>query len=183
MLGKRRDAPAVMQYVARRLMLLLFLANLPSCSTPQAALDPPAAGPQDHVLVFGFLRVDNLLLDPEIQRIRMVQTGSTGNETGMDLPLHGNMFFTEPLPVGTRWRIASLSVGEEELPVSLDFTADQAGLLFLGSIELHGEGAGRPEIRMRNTPTERQLLQDLLDAWRETAWEKSIRERMSAIRD
>ncbi len=183
MLRKRRDAPGVMQYVVRHLLLLLFLATLPSCSTLQEARDAPAAGPQDHVLAFGFLRVDNLLLDQEIQRIRMVQTGSPGIETGMDLPAHGNMFFTEPLPVGTRWRIASLSVGEEEVPVSLDFTADQPGLLFLGSIELDGDGAGLPEIRRRNTPTERQLLQDLLDAWRETPWEKNIRERMAAIRD
>jgi hypothetical protein len=175
---KRHGTSGVVRDMARRVVLFLFLAASVSCSTLAEAPDP---GPQDHALAFGFLRVDNLMLDQEIQRIRIVQTGPPGSEARMDLSAQGNMFFTEPLPVGTCWRVVSLLAGDEERAVSLDFTADKAGLLFLGSFEIGGDAAESWGLRRRSTPSERQLLQDLLDAWRGTAWEAVIRARMSRI--
>ena len=90
----------------------------------------------------------------------------------VEIPVSGGFFFTEPLPVGTCWRMARVFLDEEEREVCLDFSADRPGLLFLGSRELH-DG-----LRLVSAPSERQLLQDLLDAWLGTPWERVIREKI-----
>jgi len=145
---------------------LAFAFALFSCSTlPES--------PETHVVAFGALRLDGLLTDQEIQSALIVQTDTPGGQ--MEIPVSGGFFFTDPLPAGTRWRIASVSVGEEDREVGLDFSALPPGLLFLGSLEIH-DG-----VRKVDAPAERRLLQDLLDAWRGTAWEQAIRARIREI--
>jgi len=129
------------------------------------------------VIVFGSLQVDSLLLDQPIERIRIVQADPAGAETTLE-PSVGSMFFTEPLPVGPRWTIVSLLVGDEELPAHIEFCPDGPGLLFLGSLAVPADASRSTEIQRLSTPSERTLLQDLLDAWRGTSWEEVILARI-----
>ncbi len=133
------------------------------------------------MIIFGSLRVDSFLLDQEIEGILMERT-DPGRETERIEPTcKGTVFFTEPLPLAARWRITSVFVGDEEIPVLLDFSADRPGLLFLGSLEILRDAEGKCQVRRRAHPSERELLQDLLDAWRMSEWEAVILARVREI--
>ncbi len=181
--GKRPAKMGVISGMARHAASLVLLMALASCSTFQDSRNQALGGPTDHVMVFGSFRIDNLLLDQPIDRILMVRVDPALPKTQMEPSVAGNMFFSDPLPTGSRWRIASVTVGEEELAVSFDFRADQPGLLFLGSMEISGDGSQQSQVRRFPTPSERRLLQDLLDAWKGTAWEPAIRARIRRIED
>jgi hypothetical protein len=156
----------------RRFPWLALPFVLACCATLTDDVDLPAAGPDAHVLAFGSIHVDGLLTDQAVQRVLIARTDSADDGARVELVVRGGFFFTEPLPVGTRWRIVSLSLDDEERSACLDFSAEKPGLLFLGSLEVH-EG-----LRRVSAPSERQLLQDLLDALRGTAWEKAVRARI-----
>jgi len=155
--------------------LLALPLALACCATllDDAAL--PAGGPDTHVLAFGAVHIDGLLADQAVQRVLVARTDVTDNGARMELTVSGSFFSTEPLPAGTRWRIVSLSLDDEERPVTLDFSADRPGLLFLGSLE------AREGLRRASAPSERVLLQNLLDAWRGTPWEPAILARIREL--
>jgi hypothetical protein len=156
----------------------LLLIALTSCSTLQETPSRSTGDTADHVIVFGSLRVDSLLMDQPIDRVLIVQVDPAFPRAQIEPTVEGNMFFTEPLPVGPRWRIASVFIGDEELELSFDFCPSQPGLLFLGSLEIPWDDSRRAEVHRVSGPSERQLLQWLLDAWRGTAWEAPLRYRI-----
>ena len=160
---------------------VLFLALI-SCSSLQAP-----DGPRDAVILFGSLHIDCLLLDQPVERVCIVQVDPAFPREVISPTVTGGMFFTEPLPLQRRWRIASVTVEQEELEIRfpdsngwtpLEFSPSAAGLFFLGNLELAGDLPGAVEVRKRQIPSEREQLQGLLDAWRGTAWEHEIREKI-----
>lgn len=164
--------------MARHSLLVALLLALASCSTLQEQAEPAVGGPADHVIVFGSVRLEGLLLDEPLELARVVQVDPAFPGMEVEPAIRGNMFFTDPLPVGSRWRITSLSFGQEELAVSIDVRLDQPGLLFLGSLEIPGDASRAAAVRVLSVPSERELLLDLLDAWKGTAWERPITYQM-----
>ncbi len=158
---------------ARPTVLLVVL--LASCAT--------VAGPDpaDHLVIFGWLRVDSLLLDRPVERMSITQTDPGFPEMVVEPFVEGNLFYTEPLPAGGRFRIACVTVAGEELALSVEIRADGPGLAFAGSLEVVGDPQNAFAVTRRDAPDERTLLQSLLDAYRGTAWEAAIRERIRSL--
>jgi hypothetical protein len=75
------------------------------------------------------------------------------------------MFFTELLPVGARWRIISVLVGVEELPVSVDFSPDHPGLLLPGSLEILRDAEEASQVRSRAAPLQKEFGMDGTSVW------------------
>ena len=164
--------------MARHWLLLPLLLALASCSTLLEQAEQAVGGPADHVIVFGSVRLEGLLLNEPLALARLVQVDPAFPKTEVEPSLRGNMFYTDPLPVGSRWRIISLSFGQEELAASIDVCLDRPGLLFLGSLEIPGDASRSAGVRVLSVPSERELLLDLLDAWKGTAWEPLIADRL-----
>ena len=156
---------------------VLPAALLLSCASTEEQTDPGAEDPETHVIVFGALWTDGLLFDGEVADIVMTRTDSEGTAAaGIQPYRRGAMFFTDPLPVGTRWKVASFSSpeGETILVPGLELRLLQPGLLFAGSYAMS------ESLQRRETPSERELLQNLLDAYRGTAWEHLILSRINS---
>ena len=162
--------------MARHWLLLPLLLALASCSTLLEQAEQAVGGPADHVIVFGSVRLEGL--NEPLALARLVQVDPAFPETEVEPSLRGNMFYTDPLPVGSHWRIISLSFGQEELAASIDVCLDRPGLLFLGSLEIPGETSRSAGVRVLSVPSERELLLDLLDAWKGTAWERLLADRL-----
>ncbi|HVP19476.1 MAG TPA: hypothetical protein VMU36_10795 [Spirochaetia bacterium] len=160
----------------RHLDAALLILMLTAC----VSTDGP--GPEDSLIIYGSLRMDSLLLDQPIERMLIIREEPDSPRVTVEPMVAGGMFFTEPLPVGGKWRIASITVAGEELVVSgLECRAEAPGLFFLGSVELAADPPRAVEVRRLETPDERENLQALLDAWRGTAWEALIRTRIRSL--
>lgn len=160
----------------------LSAALLLSCASTEGQADPDAEDPQTHVIVFGALWMDGLLFDGEVSDIVMVRTGTEGSPAaGIQPYRRGVMFFTDPLPVGTCWKVASFATPDAGtiLVSALETRLQQPGLLFLGSFAV-SEAVLPADLQQRETPSERELLQHLLDAYRGTPWEPVIRSRIDS---
>ncbi|HUI71822.1 MAG TPA: hypothetical protein VL354_14980 [Spirochaetia bacterium] len=158
-----------------------FFVALASCATTGETPVEAVGSPESHVIVFGFLQIDGLLADQVIDEVRMVQTDPDGPQTTLELVTQSSFFCTDPLPVGSRWKIERVFAGDEEVAVSIDIHPDQPGLFFVGSLEVVADASETAQVRGLSAPSERALLQDLLDSWRGTEWEGIIRSRIQEI--
>jgi len=137
------------------------------------------------------LCTDGLLFDGAVSDMVLQRTEPGAPVLLVEPYRRGSRFFTDPLPVGGRWKIASFTTeagttitvqGEDQDgPSPLAFSAESPGLLFLGSFSVPDREVLRPsDVARRNVPSETGLLFDLLDAYRGTAWEKVIMSRMNS---
>lgn len=154
-----------------------------------ASQEPPADDPAVSVIVFGSLCVDGLLFDGAVTDIVLQRTEPGTAALLIEPYRRGSLFFTDPLPVGGRWKISSFTTEagtqvvvqaeDQGGPSPLAFSAESPGLLFLGSFSTADRDILRPpDVTRRNVPAEMDLLRDLLDAYRGTAWETVIMSRM-----
>ncbi len=155
------------------------------CASEGPPADSAGEDPAVSFVVFGSLCVDGLLFDGAVSDIILERTEPAAPALLVEPYRRGNLFFTDPLPVGGRWKVASFTteagttVTVQSGPSPLAFSAESPGLLFLGSYSVRDREALRPsDVARRNVPREADLLRDLLDAYRGTAWEKPIMSRI-----
>ncbi len=157
------------------LVAALPVAFLASCLT--AAVP----GPEDHLVIFGSLGIDSLLLEQAVERVTIVPADPGFHAAATEATVEGTLFFTEPLAFGPRWRLESICVAGEELRLSVELSPDAPGLFFAGSLEAIGDPQAGLSVRRRDLPDERSQLQTLLDAYRGTPWEALIRARIRSL--